>query len=219
MLMMLMASPAVAATETHNTYLGVATLGRGLVYVDRPPYSAGAPSPEDYTEWESPIGSFRFLGKAMTVHGYDGYTGEKPPYYSYPTDWYMIVPATLKAYGSLRVTWSYQGLDYEVTGRNYSRSTTYGLLEPDHDILWIKGAEGQMDFVGTYKAGSQKGSLTGGLTFLVVPSAPYSPGWSILVRLQIGASWPTTVVSFYWYEESNIDVPSALLFMHEVVIV
>lgn len=204
------ANPVAASTGTHNAYLGVATLGRCLVHYDVPPYGPGG---ADYVESESPFGTFIFGGKAQAEDGIsEWYTGEIP---SLEGEWYTTLPGTMKARGWLRVSWRHEGTKYSVRGRIDSKSTTHGLVEPYQDILWIKGAEGGMTFTGVFKAGSQTIPLECHITFVVGPNA-WGPGYSTLVRLQIGPGWPCDVIGFWWFEE---DIPTALLFAYQAIVV
>lgn len=219
------ANPVTASAETHNAYLGVAMFGRCLVHYDVPPIGpGGTPSEGDYTEWKSPFGTFVFGGKAQAEYGIsEWYTGEIP---SVEGEWYTTVPGTMKARGWLLVYWKHEGTNYAIRGRIYSKSTTHGLVEPDQDIFWIKGAEGGMTFTGVFRAGLERKPLQCGITFVVAPSAS-GPGYSMLVRLQIGPGWPCDVVTFWWYEKGleitlpwiTISLPPALLFAHQVVTV
>lgn len=222
LVIMFTANSVIAPTDTYKARFRVAATGRCLVHYDVPPYSPSQipPSEGDYMEWESTAGTFIFGGKALTEYGIsEWYTGEHP---SIEGDWYTTFPGTLEAKGQVKVSWAHEGINYAIEGKAYSRSTTHGLLEPDQDILWIKGSEGGMDFIGVRRVGSQTTPLQCGITFIVGPS----PGSSVLVRLQIGPGWPCDVVTFYLYEEGfeytlpdvTISVPSARAFVHQVII-
>jgi hypothetical protein len=219
LLSVVMSSNLASASEgPYKANFTVASTGRCLVQYDS---FFGPPLPDqpigDYNEWESPTGHFMFAGKALT----EEYTGGPPgDPYTPPGEWQVTLPGTMKATGLLKVSWSHEGVNYEIQGRVSPKSQTYGLLEPDKDWLSIKGSAGAMDFIGTYKVDTLTTPLQCACTFIVGTDALIPDSGVLLVRIQF-PDWPTSVITFYWFEAGceymDWHIPPAVL-MHQVVI-
>jgi len=218
MSIMLFSNTVLASKNSSKAHFTVVSAGRCLVQYDA---FFGPPLPDqvagDYNEWESPVGFFMFAGKALT----EDWSGGPPADPSLPNgDWHMISPGTLEAHGYLKVAWSHEGENYAIQGEIIPRSQTYGLIEPDQNMLWIKGPEGGMDFTGSYEAGSLSIPLKCGGTFIVVPSGG-GPGYYAEVRIQF-PGWPTSLLMFYWFEAGldylDVHIPAAVVFNHKVTI-
>jgi len=200
---------ALASDDVSKAYFAVVSYGRCLVQYDA---FFGPPLPDpgigDYNEWESPTGAFIFAGKALTEDWSGGPPGD---IYTPPGEWEVTLAGTMKAYGSLKVSWTYNGVNYVIQGQISPTSQTYGLLEPGKNWLSIKGSAGMMDFTGSYEVDNLVTPLQCGCTFLLVGDA-LSPDYpTLLVRVQF-PGWPTSVITFYWH------VPPALVLMNEVII-
>jgi hypothetical protein len=156
-------------------------------------------------------GVFVFAGKASTDEWSGGPPGDP---YTPAGDWDVTLAGTMKAYGYLKVSWSYSGVSYEIQGLISPTSQSYGLLEPNKDWLSIKGSAGMMDFTGSYEIDNLATPLQCGCTFMMVGNTLNPEKGTLLVRLQF-PGWPTSVITFYWLEEG---LPPALVLMHEVII-
>lgn len=219
LLSVVMSSNLASASEgPSRSNFTVVSTGRCLVQYDA---FFGPPLPDqpigDYNEWESPTGHFMFAGKALTEEWTGGPPGDP---YTPPGEWQVTLPGTMKATGLLKVSWSHEGVDYEIQGSISPKSQTYGLLESKEDWLSIKGREGSMNFIGTYRVGTLTTPLLCSSTFVVGPDWIESSNDVLLVRIQF-PGWPTSVITFYWYEVGleymDWHIPPAVL-MHQVVI-
>jgi hypothetical protein len=206
LLMVTVASPVIASTNTYQAIITHTAIGSGAVGYSEP-HPSGFPYDQNIY-FEPARGGFIFGARCSVMEIGDGN--------------YEIIPGTVKANGFIWTSWTHENTHYSISAWIYAADLTQGVVTSVPGNYYVLGTmpdETSLAYKGFLREGGSTRPIEGYAAVMVSDSIPGTAPikMSALGLYVDAASW---LIMFGLVEEPTelmgIDAPAALIFNHHV---